>query len=61
MEWNLVDKISGMSWKTKYKDQIIDIANDIISDYEKQGIDTFVTYDNNKVFIIDECPIKKGK
>lgn len=56
--WVLIDKISGMKFETKLRRQILEIGQDLIDDYKRQGIETYCTYHGDGVYWLDEYPIK---
>lgn len=56
--WTIIDKISGMKWESKLLFQIKEIWLDLIEDYKQQGIETYVTYQGNETYWLEEYPIK---
>ena len=61
MYWKLIDKISGMKFETKLRYQILEVGQDLIDDYKQQNIETYITYQGNETYWLDEYPIKKGE
>ena len=57
--WTIIVKISGMKFECKLKYQILEIGQDLIDDYKQQGIETYITYQGNEIYFLDEYPIKK--
>jgi hypothetical protein len=56
--WKLVDKISGMKFESKLRYQILEIGQDLIDDYKQQNMETYITYQGDETYFLDEYPIK---
>lgn len=58
--WKLIDKLSGQIYENKMKLMIISLGSEIIEDYKRSGINTYIQYKGNNVFELKKIEYKEN-
>lgn len=58
--WKLIDKLSGQIYENKMKLMIISLGSEIIEDYKRSGINTYIQYKGDNVFELKKIEYKEN-
>ena len=52
--WKLIDRISGQVYEHKLRYVLLQTGKEIIEDYKRDGIETYIGYINNNTYELKE-------